>query len=346
MNIGWMACHEETDEDDFQIFGFASDRSLFDFDLIVWDMEGLPYDYNARERSSSSSLRYEITGEEAQKLIDDRERRLLEIDWLMQTGRTLVILCPGPAKFKIDFLKRPSITGAIRYHEEVIDYYSFFPETIEQTIRKSAKNGGGKRIELRGDTAFLPFFETINGTAWYNTYFVPSIGQPFVYVEGTEYAVATWFRVKRGNIFLIPGKYDDGYEDCPIFVDAAKHLVSAAEKLSETTQSVQFSEENKEKDIIPTREQDDLISNHSISDLIIKSPILRNTKRKKLDTSDKEDIENIRKVIRRYRQRLQILREQEASQGIYADPKFPIEIGEIEAKITRLQEELQVLEGE
>lgn len=83
-------------------------------------------------------------------------------------------------------------------------------------------------MEFRGDEAFLSFWRLIEGVAWYSVYFTSSIGTPFLYVKDTPYPVATWFTSGKGNIFLIPGTYDD----YPTFVEVARHLIVAAETLS------------------------------------------------------------------------------------------------------------------
>ncbi len=54
-------------------------------------------------------------------------------------------------------------------------------------------------------------------------------------------------------------------------------------------------------------------------------------------------LDKIKKLITNHERRLQILREQEALHGISVDPKIPLEIEDIEAKITELKTELQSL---
>ena len=56
-----------------------------------------------------------------------------------------------------------------------------------------------------------------------------------------------------------------------------------------------------------------------------------------------KDIENLQRLIANHQRRLQVLKEQEALQGLSVDPKIPLEIEDIEEKIGRLQLELEEL---
>lgn len=58
------------------------------------------------------------------------------------------------------------------------------------------------------------------------------------------------------------------------------------------------------------------------------------------------DKEHIERLINNYKLRLQILKEQEAIQGLFADPKIPIEIKMIEDRIADLQNDLQTIAQE
>ena len=49
-----------------------------------------------------------------------------------------------------------------------------------------------------------------------------------------------------------------------------------------------------------------------------------------------KDIENLQRLIANHQRRLQILKEQEALQGLSVDPKIPLEIEDIEEKIGHL----------
>jgi hypothetical protein len=58
----------------------------------------------------------------------------------------------------------------------------------------------------------------------------------------------------------------------------------------------------------------------------------------------REEIENLKSLISKHKQRLQILKEQEAIQGLSVDPKVPIEIKDVEMKIKQLQAKIKSLQ--
>jgi len=64
------------------------------------------------------------------------------------------------------------------------------------------------------------------------------------------------------------------------------------------------------------------------------------------DDEVQEDAAGIRSLIKRHKQRLQILKEQQATYGLSVDPKIPIEIKEIEQQIAQLRVSLGHLKHE
>lgn len=239
MNIGFMSCFDDEEIGDCLKFGFASDQSMLEFDLVLWDMWCLHYDYRANRAYRNKGRGYraeskDFEGDEGKRFLKDRQRRLREIEWLLQSGRSLVVLCPAPNSFRIksDYLS----TG------DEIDIYSFLPEGIAEQIRAEVVAAWGQKMSFRGASEFSDFWRELEGYAYYNAYFKSPIGKPILYVRGTEYPVATWLRYGNGNVFLIPvTEYDDDGM-YPVFVDAAKKLVSAAKNLSGNIQSPSWSE--------------------------------------------------------------------------------------------------------
>jgi hypothetical protein len=240
MKVGFMDCKfgEQSEWSDFTVFGFASSQSLLDFDLVLWNVWSLMFDYR-----STNSIRHGepenhlYTTDEFQRIIRDRARRLREIEWLMRSGRTLVILCPSPSAFSMK-LSAPSDSKVLMYEDDYfIDPYSFLPRSIGEQIRRCAVDAWGNEMELRDEEAFSDFWDSIQGVAWYSAYLTSQIGKPFLYAKGTPYPTATWFKYEQGNIFLIPGIGHDGVDDHGNFVEAAKHLVTAANLLSSNLDS-------------------------------------------------------------------------------------------------------------
>lgn len=246
MKIGFMDCFEESDWGDFKIFGFASDQALFDFDLVLWNVWTLRFDYRKTNFVGFSERQNYLYGEhEFQRIIRDRARRHREIDWLMQAGKTLVVLGPSPLAFTMK-LESASTSDTVTYGHgpnHFFDVYSFLPNLISDQLRGCAVAAWGREMELRGAPAYSDFWKPIKELAYYSVYFTSQVGRPFLFAKGTPFPTGTRFKYGNGNLFIIPGTYDDSSDDYPAFVEAAKHLVTVAELSAAGFESQQKAEE-------------------------------------------------------------------------------------------------------
>ena len=259
-----MVCQESEYFPGFQTFAFGSERSLLDFDLVLWHLEFLHFDYCLEGAGGRQGLR---------RLLKDRKRRLEEFERLLEQGHNLVILLSDPVPIVKPFwemlrdlvnaqavlhssepwdeaskrlfqavtdLKAEEAEEARKILEEngldrhAFDVYSFLPEHIETLVRKHAVpvKRRSNEIDFRGDSAFLSFWESIRGVVWYDVFFSSAIGTPLLYKAGTQYPVAAWFKRRNGNIFLIPNTEYDTSHDYPTFVEAAQMLVAAVGHLA------------------------------------------------------------------------------------------------------------------
>lgn len=345
MKVGFMSCHEDFEFRDFNKFGFAANQSLLELDLVLWDMGWLDFGYNStRTPDTLEPKSVYVYGDEAQRLISDRNRRLREIDWLMRAGKTLVILCPAPVKFRIEVWNSDGISTS----EDITDNYSLLPVNIQKRVRNHATPAWGKRIEFRGDEAFSSFWRLIEGVAWYSVYFTSPIGTPFLYVKDTPYPVATWFTSGRGNIFLIPGTYDDSYDDYPTFVEAAKHLIVAAEILS-GKHSFPLSERTEEflevNDVKTEHTQSD---RDSLDELSLARDVKVENMEKTEATNDevalyKERLNALSKTRRTYYRSLNQYEERAAQYGLNVPIEIVNQIGYFKEKIEQIEKEIASL---
>jgi len=265
MNIGFMACLEPRYFPGFQSFPFESERSLLDFDLVLWHLEFLHFGYQLDATDMCQEL---------ERLLRDRKRRLEEVERLLEQRRNLVILLSDSVPIIVKsfwerlrdyanveaeyWQSRPweegtkerlqYITNLFTKEDEEVqrilkenrldgdtfDVYSFLPGYIESPVRKHAvpAKQRSNEVDFRGDSAFMGFWESIRGVAWYDMFFSSVIGTPLLYKAGTQYPVAAWLKHSNGNIFLIPNtRYDDS-DDYPTFVEAAQMLVAAVDRLA------------------------------------------------------------------------------------------------------------------
>jgi hypothetical protein len=196
MNIGFLSCHESEYFPQFQTFAFESEQSLLDFDLVLWHLEFLHFGYE---------LSFGHQCQDLQRLLDDRERRLEEIERFLTQGKSLVILLSDPVTIlgdlreylqgligsldyndltqelmhrAVEVNERVQVTlnqvfGEARGPEHTFDIYSFLLEHVEELLRKHAVpvKKRSNEIDFHGDSAFLGFWESIKGVAWYDVFF-------------------------------------------------------------------------------------------------------------------------------------------------------------------------------
>jgi hypothetical protein len=216
---------QDYDYGDFREISFSSPQTLFDFDLVLWDLRWLCYGYRfetiERYPDWAEPKRLIFRDGLKQKILSDRERRISEIEHLMDMGGALSIMVSIPIiySFSEDALDEDNTN-------QVFDNYSFLPPAIEEAIRDKLVEGSGNKIEFKGNKALLPAWNKIKHASRYSAYFTSDIGDSFLYIKGTNYSVGSWFSYRKGQIFLIPHTPDDGGDDYPAFVEAARQLVN------------------------------------------------------------------------------------------------------------------------
>ena len=227
-----MTCFEAWKYPDFEEFAFESNRSLLEYDIVLWNIEYLHFGYN---------LSFEHNASDLQRLLLDRKRRLHEIEVLLNNGKSLAILLSKSESLTIDIISIEEDFDLFHYPEiieniktefvqhDVIDTYSFLPTSIEYLIRKYSVSARGSKMACSENKQFSRAGMKLASVAWYNSYFLQPIGFPLFFLEGTHYPVGCWLRYSNGNVFLLPGtEYDDG-ADYPTFVEAVKELVEITE---------------------------------------------------------------------------------------------------------------------
>ncbi len=210
---------QDYDYGDFKEIPFPSTQTLFDFDLVMWDLRWLCYGYRFNDldgnRYQAEPTRIEFCDGLRHKIIRDRERRIVEIENLMARGGVLVLLISIPIVFTFAEEKLDVSNS------QIIDNYSFLPLELEMKIRENLIEGSGSKIEFRGDIALLPIWNKIKHKSIYGAYFKSNMGNPFLFIKNTNHSVGTWFSYNNGHVVLFPHTPDDGGEDYPAFMNAA-----------------------------------------------------------------------------------------------------------------------------
>jgi len=273
MNIGFIACFEPEYFSNFQTFTFEAEKSLLEFDLVLWHLEYLHYGYR---------INHDDNCDELKRLMADRSRRIREIDDLLRQGKSLFILLSQPVPIP---LEKPSkmvealsdLWGKSEMGDKVIstlrkeaenkydaqmellkendispnkfDTFEFLPEYLRNPLRKTLVplEQRSNSLDFRGDASFLGFWESIKDIAWCDVFFSSPIRVPILFQANTQYPTAAWIKQGNGNIFLLPNTEFDSSDDYPKFVNAAKELFTAIQNLSGNPTERQWTGQSAEK---------------------------------------------------------------------------------------------------
>ena len=225
MKIGFVTCFDyDIDYGDYHDFGYGVAKSFLEYDLLLWEIGFLHFGYSLWQENG------------LRRLLRDRQRRLNELSRFLSSGKTLVILLGDINRLRKEVEEHSLLVEPILKDEgislDTFDAISFLPSGLEKMLRHNIVEGRGKRIDFIGDEAFLAAWQTLHAVAWYDTYFTSSIGEPFLFVNGTDLSVGTWVKYLRGNVFFIPATEYDDNEDHHVFVEAAAEMDKALNKMT------------------------------------------------------------------------------------------------------------------
>jgi hypothetical protein len=175
--------------------GFESSISFYDYHTVIWELSEL------------TSL--------CSTVISDScfSRRNSEVHSLLESSGCLVILCPTPRTIEI-YGRRSSTDRLI----PVKDFAS--------------TEANGKRITFRGSEPFKSYWEKCADLHTYNAYFDPSIGKPFLFIQGHEdKAVGTHVPIDNGHVVLLPALNEEcNSDEIDYFIDAIRELAEELRK--------------------------------------------------------------------------------------------------------------------
>jgi hypothetical protein len=232
--IGVPLHHREVTNDDY-----ASPRSLLDFDAVIWDPSGFPFEYEA-EPAVPTYRGARCLSEEASALIGrDMKRRSRELRQFVAAGRVLAVVVPPPTIF-YRATGQSELASAARGQQarrivEPISILSALPVPGLETVE-----GEGSSIDFRGDGPFRDYWHAVGRFHRYVASVPKSPGKPFAFVHGTDEAVAAAVPTERGTILLLPrlvrpaelGRGGDYRRVTSLFVDA---LMSLSQELQRTS---------------------------------------------------------------------------------------------------------------
>jgi hypothetical protein len=166
---------------------FNSNTTLLDFDILLWSPNFIIYEYF----SNAASMKYQNGGliveeQTLNKIKRDVSRRDREMNIMLDNGKNLSIYTPYPI-----FIYDPNA--------QVINLLDNFT-----VLRVKTSSSSGKRVEFRGDEIFAPFWEKNKNILEYQTVFDEVVGNPLFYIQGRQFVVGSYIKVKNGHISFLP----------------------------------------------------------------------------------------------------------------------------------------------
>jgi hypothetical protein len=201
MRIGSIGCNFENK--DISHVLFRSTMSLLDYDLILWDPSFLFDDYSADPRQSTYSGYKNLSNDESVRFDDELNRRKTEMIDLLENGRPIVIFVPTPTSI-YHWCGHTEYSGSGRNQKSIHIVQKFelndaLPFSKIETIASE-----GDYIEFRGDPVFKIYWDRMKEYHYYSAYFKSNIGNPFLFIKGTEKPVGTYIKTKKSFILLLP----------------------------------------------------------------------------------------------------------------------------------------------
>lgn len=208
---------------------FSSSISFLDYDIVLIDFR-----YILSEYKSTSSGTYKgykcLNDDDSVALLEDMERRKLEILEILKLGRTVIVYTPSPQICYVDTGKREySGTGRNRQTTRIVsdvNLLSVLPIKIK-TIEAS-----GTSIDFRGDDPFATFWSQNKKLLSFAAYFQEPVGKPLWFVRGTDKAIGSYLPLEKGNLIFLPAYSDDDEDenDEKDFLQSIKRLVEELKK--------------------------------------------------------------------------------------------------------------------
>ncbi|WP_157630664.1 hypothetical protein [Kribbella catacumbae] len=192
-------------------FRFASDISIFDYDVVIWDPEhtidGLYKLMGVGRYAGKPSLNESNSVHYAESL----KRRQKEFRDFLSLGRTLVVFGCGPQIMYVDTGKREySGTGRNRASTTIVhplDLWTACPAEIEMIP------GRGVDIEVASEAIRTLWRET-SGFWVYRSVFESFTGTPLLKIAGTDKVVAAMSEFESGGrLVILPSPWVDDPED-------------------------------------------------------------------------------------------------------------------------------------
>ncbi len=180
---------------------FASDHSLMDFDVVIWDPVGSMHTYIGDYRAEQYRGRPSLSEHKSARLISDVVRRRADMKQFLENGRTLVVIGRTPGVVYVDTGERQhSGTGRNRATTHIVtelDIVSALPADV------SLRPQQGANIELCGGDQFAGFWADNRDILRYEAVLGDKPSTAIFTIQGTQLRVGAIDRFKGGGVLLV-----------------------------------------------------------------------------------------------------------------------------------------------
>ena len=128
--------------------------------------------------------------------------------------------------------RKNQIVEFLQYDRTVVVFQCIGDVLSLLPVPLSLRASTGQKVDFKGPDYLKIFWESIKNDTQYLTYFTNTPGKPFLFVAGTDKALATLVKVEHGNILFLPWLKPE-HGSITAYEQACHRFVAAFEKLVE-----------------------------------------------------------------------------------------------------------------
>ncbi len=185
--------------DDVEKARFTSDRSLMDFDAVIWD-PGASVDHVSIYSASNYNGYPAVNDHVSARLLASAKRRRADFEHFLASGRSLVVIGRPPGKIWVATGDTThSGTGRNQKTTRLVEEFNIL-ETLPVDL--SMRPSSGENISLTAGGRFADFWAANRQILRYEAILGSSMATTLT-VEGTDMAVGAMYESSTGGLLLV-----------------------------------------------------------------------------------------------------------------------------------------------
>lgn len=179
---------------------FGSDRSVFDYDIVIWDPAQSLRNYTVYADSYRGLP--SLSDGTSVTLNADIARRKTEFKEFVETGRILIAVVRPPQMCWVDSGKSEfSGTGRNQKRTRLLDQVDIWSAMPLQNLSMTLARGN--RVNVEGDSPLAAFLRKHKSIAGYDAILSWAGGTPFASVAGTARIVGSYVKSQAGGLLVL-----------------------------------------------------------------------------------------------------------------------------------------------